>query len=57
MDGKIGAIILLHRQTHSNIKDRFPQIKGLEKTVFQTEGGKKQAGVATLISNKIDSPY
>ena len=41
-------------ETHLNHKDRhLLRVKGWEK-VFQSNGPKKQAGVAILISNKID---
>jgi hypothetical protein len=37
-----------------NDKDRhYPRVKGW-KTIFQANGPKKQAGVAILISNKVD---
>ena len=39
---------------HLSYKDRhYLRIKGW-KTIFQANGPKKQAGVAILISNKID---
>ncbi|XP_076422449.1 membrane-associated guanylate kinase, WW and PDZ domain-containing protein 2 isoform X12 [Peromyscus maniculatus bairdii] len=42
------------QETHLKFKDRhYLRIKGWEKT-FQSNGLKKQAGVAILISNKID---
>ena len=42
------------QETHLNLKDRhYLRVKGWEK-VFQANGPKKQAGVAILISNKID---
>ena len=42
------------QETHLNHKDRhLLRVKGWEK-VFQANGPKKQAGVAILISNKID---
>ena len=42
------------RETHLSNKDRhYLSVKGWEKT-FQANGLKKQAGVAILISNKID---
>ena len=42
------------QETHLNSKDRhYLRVKGWEKT-FQSNGIKKQAGVAFLISNKID---
>jgi exonuclease III len=45
---------LLHTQTHLSFKDRrCLRVKGW-KTIFQANGPKKQAGVAILISNKID---
>jgi exonuclease III len=45
---------LLHHKTHHSDKDRhYLRVKGW-KTIFQANGSKKQAGVAILISNKID---
>jgi hypothetical protein len=42
------------QSTHLNIKDRhYIRVKGYKK-IFQANGPKKQAGVATLESNKID---
>ncbi|KAL6041447.1 hypothetical protein STEG23_023562 [Scotinomys teguina] len=42
------------QETHLNFKDRhYLRVKGWEKT-FQSNGLKKQAGVAILISNKLD---
>ena len=42
------------QETHLHHKDRhLLRVKGWEK-VFQSNGPKKQAGVAILISNKID---
>jgi exonuclease III len=42
------------QETHLRNKDRhYLRIKGW-KTIFQANGSKKQAGVAILISNKID---
>ena len=39
---------------HLSVKDRhYLRVKGW-KTIFQANGPKKQGGVATLISNKID---
>jgi exonuclease III len=41
-------------ETHLSDKDRhYLEVKGW-KTIFQANGSKKQAGVAILISNKID---
>jgi hypothetical protein len=41
-------------ETHLRKKDRhYLRVKGW-KTIFQTNGLNKQAGVAILISNKID---
>ena len=52
MDGKAGShILLLTRNTPQTQRQTFIQSKGLEK-VFQSNGPKKQAGVALLISNK-----
>ena len=54
MDMKTGQSILLFTRKHLNIKDKhYVRVKGWEK-VFQSNGPKKQAGVAILISNKID---
>ncbi|MBV2150709.1 endonuclease/exonuclease/phosphatase family protein [Sphingobium sp. AS12] len=42
------------QETHLNFKDRrYLRVKGWEK-IFQSNGPKKQAGVAILISNKLD---
>jgi exonuclease III len=42
------------QETYLREKDRhYPGVKGW-KTIFQAKGLKKQAGVAILISNKID---
>jgi exonuclease III len=42
------------QKTHVRDKDRhYLRVKGW-KTIFQANGSKKQAGVAILISNKID---
>ena len=42
------------QETHLNLKDRhYLRVKGWEK-VFQSDRPRKQAGVAILISNKID---
>ena len=42
------------QETHLREKDRYyPRVKDW-KTIFQANGLKKQAGVAILISNKID---
>ena len=42
------------QETHLSEKDRhYLRVKGW-KTIFQANGLKKQAGVANLISNKID---
>ena len=42
------------QEMYLNVKDRhYLRIKGW-KTIFQSNGPKKQAGVAILISNKID---
>uniref|UniRef100_UPI003980DFE5 endonuclease/exonuclease/phosphatase family protein n=1 Tax=Salmonella sp. s50237 TaxID=3159649 RepID=UPI003980DFE5 len=42
------------QETHLREKDRhYLRVKGW-KTIFQANGMKKQAGVAILISNKID---
>jgi exonuclease III len=42
------------QETHHSDKDRYYlRVKGW-KTIFQENGPKKQAGVAILISNKID---
>jgi len=42
------------QETHLSDKDRhYLRVKGW-KTIFQANGPKKKAGVATLISNKID---
>ena len=42
------------QETHLREKDRhYLRVKGW-KTIFQANGSKKQAGVAILISNKID---
>jgi exonuclease III len=41
-------------ETHLSVKDRhYLRVKGW-KTIFQANGLKKKAGVAILISNKID---
>jgi exonuclease III len=43
------------QETHLREKDsNYLRVKGL-KTIFQANGLKKQAGVAILITNKIDS--
>jgi exonuclease III len=43
------------QETHLREKDRhYLRVKGWEKSIFQANGLKKQAGVAILISNKID---
>jgi exonuclease III len=45
------------QETHLREKDRhYLRVKGW-KTIFQANGLKKQAGVAILISNKIDFQY
>jgi exonuclease III len=44
------------QETHLREKDRnYLRVKGW-KTIFQANGMKKQAGVAILISNKINFP-
>ena len=49
-DPKFGCI----QETHLRDKDRhFLRVKGW-KTIFQANGPNKEAGVAILISNKID---
>ena len=54
MDMKSGSNILLFtRNTPQPQKRHLLRVKGWEK-VFQANGPKKQAGVAILISNKID---
>ena len=54
MDTKAGSILLLYtRNTPQSQRLILPQSKGWEK-VFQSNGSKKQAGVAILTSNKID---
>jgi hypothetical protein len=51
---QVGSIIFLHiRNTSQKQKQTLHQSKGLKK-VFQTNGPKKQAGVAILIFNKVD---
>ncbi|KAL6071572.1 hypothetical protein STEG23_024543, partial [Scotinomys teguina] len=51
---KQGPSFCCIQETHLNFKDRhYLRVKGWEKT-FQSNGLKKQAGVAILISNKID---
>jgi exonuclease III len=42
------------QETHLRVKDRHYLIVKGWKTIFQANGQKKQAGVAILISNKID---
>lgn len=42
------------QETHLNIRDRYyPRVKGW-KMIFQANGPKNQAGIAILISKKID---
>jgi exonuclease III len=42
------------QETHLREKDRhYLRVKG-RKTIFQANGPKKQAGIAILISNRID---
>ena len=42
------------QETHFNIKDiHYFRVKGWEM-VFQANGSRKQAGIAILISNKVD---
>jgi exonuclease III len=49
-----GLNILLLNENHVKEKDRYYlRVKGW-KTIFQTNAPKKQAGVAILVSNKID---
>lgn len=43
------------QETHFNIKDRHYLREKGKKEIFKANGPKKQAGTATLISNKIDS--
>jgi exonuclease III len=51
---KQDPIFLCLQETHLREKDRhYLRMKGW-KTIFQASGLKKQAGVANLISNKID---
>ena len=51
---KTESILLLHtRNTPQPQRQTSPQSKGLGKKI-QLNGPKKQAGVAILISNKID---
>ena len=46
---------MLHtRNPRQGQRQSLPQIKRLEKKIFQANGLKKQAGVAILIPNKID---
>ena len=47
-------ILLLTRNIPQTQKETLPQSKGWEK-VFQSNGPKKQGGVAILISNKMIS--
>ena len=54
MDTKTESILLLHaRSTTQPQRQTSPQSKGLGK-IFQSNGPKKQVGVAILINNKID---
>jgi hypothetical protein len=51
---KQDSIFCFIQETHLRDKDRhFLRVKG-GKTIFQANGPKKQAGVAILISNKIE---
>ena len=53
---KTKTILCCRQETHLNYKDRrYLRIKNRKK-FFQSNGPKKQAGVAILISNKIDFP-
>ena len=55
MDMKTESILLLHtRNTPQLQRQTLPQSKGLGKKIFQSNGPKKQAGVAIVIANKID---
>ena len=54
MDMKTESILLLFTRNTPQLKDRrYLRVKGWEKD-FQSNGLKKQAGVAILISNKLD---
>ena len=54
LDTKRESIFLLHTKPHLNYKDRYYlRVKFWDK-IFQSNGPKKQAGVAILISNEID---
>jgi exonuclease III len=54
LDTQTRSSILLLLEAHSNNKDRnYLRVKGWKK-VFQTNGPSKQAGVAILVSDKID---
>ena len=53
MNGKTGLIILLYIETHPNNTGKH-YLRVNARNVFQTNRPKKQAGVAFLISNKID---
>ena len=57
MDEKVDTVILLHtkkKKSYLIIKDKnYLRVKDA-KEIFQANRSKKQAGVAILISNKID---
>jgi hypothetical protein len=54
LDMKTGSSILLHQKFHICDKDRYHlNVKGWKK-YFQANGPKKEAGVAILVSIKID---
>ena len=52
---KPAIILLLHTKTTLQTqRQTLPQSKGME-TIFQSNGPKKEEGVAILIADKIDS--